>query len=291
MARHPYIFVSPQRVGVTFNDQAGNVYLYSSPIANLAFGSPTMIGTEITTTFRDFPKGFFLPDNSIAVAWHGFAASGPLIYVAKEANGFASDPASSGAPGKPCECCPLDAFVTTEDKVLVAFRNNDNDVRDMWAVTSPASNSTFTAKQVSTTEGALSICPMQGPRVADFGGGHLLAVWSARGMGNSNTGTVYSSETMDGGTSWSGGAPLAGFVADEPTIALGANGNVYVTGVTGTEKSSMIESADGGKTWSQPQSIQVPDGAIAVPQPDTHGGTVVFAGVSAAKTVWMTRLE
>lgn len=292
MARHPYVFATDTRVGVTFNDQAGNVYLYASAVGGaLAFGSPTLVGTDIVTSFRDFPKGFFLPDGSIAVAYQGYPNSGARIFVARESAGYASVAASSGAPGVPCECCPLDALVTASGDVIVAFRNNDDDTREMWNARAPAAGAFSAWGAVSNSEGFLNVCPMQGPRLAELGGGKLLAVWSARGNGNSSNGTVYSSVSTNGGTTWSASTALSGFVADEPSIAVGADGHIFVMGVTGNQKSSIIESSDGGSNWGAAAPIEVPDGAIAVPQPDSRNGVVVIAGVSAAKTVWLARVE
>lgn len=184
----------------------------------------------------------------------------------------------------------LDTLVTASGDVLVAFRNNDSDTREMWNARAPGAGSFSAWSAVSSSEGFLPNCPMQGPRVADLGGGKLIAVWSARGAGNASNGTVYTSTSANGGATWTSSVPLSGFVADEPTLAVGSNGHLFVTGVTGNKKSSMIESID-GVNWSAPIPLQVPDGAVAVPQPDSQNGVVVVAGVSAAQTVWIERLE
>ena len=135
----------------------------------------------------------------------------------------------------------------------------------------------------------MSTCPMQGPRLAETTPGNLFAVWSVRGT--SNTGSVFLSTSTDGGASWSGGASLAGFVADEPTIAVGASGHLYVTGVNGSAKSAMIASTDGGTTWSAPIKLTAPDGDLGTPQAKGSGGRAALAAVSKAGTVWLTRME
>jgi hypothetical protein len=291
MARHPYVFADDDRVAVVFNDQAGAVYLYVSQTGALAFGQPTLVGTDIDTTFRDFPKGVFLPDGSITVAFHGYPTSGARIFLSRETAAFASEEASGGAPGVPCECCPLDTLVTGAGDVLVAFRNNDNNTRDMWFGEAPGAGAFSSWGPVSTTEGFLDNCPMQGPRLLQSSGSEMLAVWSARGQGNANTGAVYLSKSTDAGATWSGGAPLAGFVGDEPTLVRGASGHLFVTAITGSGKSSLIESTDDGATWSAPIPLTVADGSLAVPQSDGNAGIAVIAGVSAAGTVWLDRME
>lgn len=289
MARHPYIIANDDEVAVVFNDQPGNVYLYSSPASSLAFGAPRMVGADLTTPFRDFPKPLFLADGSLAVAWHGYAASGARMYLSRESAGFVSEVASAGAPGVPCECCPLDAMLGSAGNVLLAFRNNDNDVREMWLSSAPASGTFSAFVALSTSEGTMNSCPMQGPRLAEPTPGNLLAVWSVRGT--SNTGAVFLSKSSDGGTTWSGGESLSGFMADEPTLAVGAPGHLFVTGVNGIGKSALVSSTDGGATWSAPTKLTAPDGDLGTPQAKGASGRVAIAAVGKAGTVWLKRME
>ncbi len=289
MARHPYIIANDEKVAVVFNDQPGNIYLYASPTTSLAFGPPSMVGADLTTPFRDFPKALFLADGALAVAWHGYAATGARMYVSRESAGYVSEVASSGAPGLPCECCPLETMLTTAGDLLLAFRNNDADTREMWLSRAPSAGTFTQFGALSTSEGTMSTCPMQGPRLAEPTPGSLLAVWSVRG--STNTGSVFLSTSNDGGATWSGGASLAGFTADEPTIAAGAPGHLFVTGVNGNAKSAMIASTDGGLTWSAPTQLAAPDGDLGTPQAKGLGGRAAFAAVSKAGTVWLNRME
>jgi hypothetical protein len=157
----------------------------------------------------------------------------------------------------------------------------------MWSAFAP--DDAFTSwSAISTTEGIVPNCPMQGPRLAELADGTLLAVWSRRGA---SAGAVTVSTSEDGGLSWSGGTAVTGFDADEPTIAVGASGRVFVTGVTGNGSSSMIFSDDGGATWSAPEGLEAPDGALAVPQAEGGGGVAALASVSAAGSLWVRRME
>ena len=70
---------------------------------------------------------------------------------------------------------------------------------------------------------------------------------------------------------------LGNFVGDEPTITRGAAGHLFITAVTGNGKSSMIESTDGGATWSTPIRVDasVGDSPAFIPQIATRpDGTV-----------------
>jgi hypothetical protein len=104
---------------VSLNDDDGTVYLYVADAADEpSFGAATIIGEDIVTDFRDFPKPTFLSDGSLVVAWHGYPASGARIFLSRESNGFQAEEASGGAPGVPCECCPLEAVVNGAGDLL-----------------------------------------------------------------------------------------------------------------------------------------------------------------------------
>jgi hypothetical protein len=262
------------------------VYLYVAPAADpLAFGEPILLGADVTTSFRDFPKPIFA-GGSLLVAWQGYPASGARIYASREAAGYVSEEASGGAPGVPCECCPLDLLVDGAG-VVVAFRNNDADVREMWSADAPSAGAFSKWLAISTSEGTIPACPMQGPRLGRAAAGAELAVWSVRG--SNDAGAVYLAKRDAAGAAWSGGAPI-GFVGDEPTLAVTTSGRIFVTGVTGKDKSSMVTSDD-GETWSAPEALQTPDGSLSTPQAQATGDMAALAGVSSAGTVWIRRMQ
>jgi hypothetical protein len=289
MARHPYVVATDTRVAVSFNDTDGAVHLHTSDASGaLSFGAATLIGTDIVTDFRDFPRAVFLADGSLGVAFHGYPATGARIFFAMENAGWLSKPASEGAPGLPCECCPLDIQKLASDELLLAFRNNDDNTREMWSARASSSGTFGNWAAVSTSEGFVATCPMMGPRLVESGS-NTLAVWSSRG--GSTAGRVFTARSTDGGKTWSGGAAAGDFMADEPTIGAGASGRVFVTGVTGGSKSALVYSDDGGQSWSEPESLDTPDGALKVPQAQSAAGVAILAGVTTANSVWLRRLE
>jgi hypothetical protein len=285
MARHPYVVADNDRVAVALNDQGGTVYLYVADASDaLSFSQGMVIGGDVPTMFRDFPKPIFLGDGNLAVAFHGYPTSGGRVFVSRESNGFASEPASSGAPGVPCDCCPEEIAVLGGD-LVVAFRNNDNNVREMWVATAPGSGTFSNWVAGSSSEGVVNSCPMQGPRLAESGSSRFM-VWSARG---SSVGAAYLS--VNNGAGWSGGAPVGGFMADEPTIAIGASGRIFVTGITGSAEAALTWSDDGGANWNPPEALAAPDGALSTPQAEGGAGIAALAGVSGAGSVWLLRME
>jgi hypothetical protein len=277
-------------VAVVFGDQPGTVHLFASATSGpLAFDDYDVIGAEIATPFRDFAKVVFLDDQSMAVAWHGYPNGGGDLFLARENDGFVSAEVTTGSPGLPCECCPLEMVRDDNGDLLVAFRNNVNNTREMWAAQAPGAATFSSFVAVSDTEGTVPTCPMQGPRVSKTAAAHVM-VWSARGSGP-NVGLVHVATSSDGGQSWSSGTPIAGFYGDEPTIAVGSSGTLYVTAVTGNGKSSIASSSDGGQSFGAPGAITVADGDIATPQAESAAGVAALVGVSSAGSVWFSRME
>ena len=289
VARHPRLAADDARVAVAFGDQAGTLYLYVSNAGALDFGQPILLGGDINTTFRDFPKPIMLANGSIGVAYQGYPQTGARIYFARETASYLSEVASAGVPGVPCECCPLEAVLDANDDLMLAFRNNDNNLREMWFAEAPGGAAFSSWAEASTTEGQIPACPMQGPRMVQTGTNDQAMVWSARG--NNNPGAAIISYSTDGGASWSGGAPIPGFVADEPTVALGPSGKLYVAGVTGNKQSAMLVRDAAGTGYTTPAPLTVADGTLSTPQALGRGGVAALAGVSSGATVWFLRME
>ncbi len=288
MARHPWIAADDDRVAMAFNDMDGVVYLYVADAADLDFGTPILLGTDVVTPFRDFPRPTIAADGDVVVAFHAYPASGARLFVARESTGYASEVATSGAPGVPCECCPLDIACDAGGDLMLAFRNNDQNTRDMWLAQAPGGGAFSAFAPLSSSEGFVPNCPMQGPRLAQTAASDHVAVWSRRGQ--DDPGAVMISLSNDGGQSWSGGSAIAGFMGDEPTVAVAESGRWFVTAVTGNGKSSMVYSDDGGQSWSTPEPLATPDGDLDTPQAQNGGGIAALSGVSNAN-VWLLRME
>ncbi len=95
-----------------------------------------------------------------------------------------------------CECCPSDIF-SKNDNVWLAFRNNDNNLRDAWVSRSSDGGATFeAATDVDATDWNINACPISGIKIAPLGGDSLVTAWMS---GASGLGRV-SFSTLHGGT-------------------------------------------------------------------------------------------
>ena len=58
------------------------------------------------------------------------------------------------------------------------FRNNDNNLRDIWVSRSSNSGLDFTeATDVDDTDWVINACPISGPQMAQLAGDSLITAW------------------------------------------------------------------------------------------------------------------
>lgn len=91
--------------------------------------------------------------------------------------------ASAPAPGgEVCDCCTAKLY-PTPDKLVTLFRNNDNNLRDIWATWSTDGGASFThGMDVDTTDWTLPACPSSGPE-GHVAGDSLFSVFMSNGSG------------------------------------------------------------------------------------------------------------
>ncbi len=95
-----------------------------------------------------------------------------------------------------CECCPSDIRVAG-DTVWLVFRNNFDNLRDIWVSRSTDGGASFTdACDVDATDWVVNACPISGPQLHDLGNDSLLAIWMSAATG---PGRIYAA-TLHGGT-------------------------------------------------------------------------------------------
>ena len=110
-----------------------------------------------------------------------------------------SDPivASDPAPGEyVCECCPSTIFSRGND-VWLAFRNNDDNLRDAWVSRSSDGGTTFdVATDVDATDWMINSCPISDIKLSPLVGDSLISAWMSGASGVARV----SISTLHGGT-------------------------------------------------------------------------------------------
>lgn len=94
-------------------------------------------------------------------------------------------------PEEACDCCPAE-YVINGDQQALLFRNNDNNIRDIYAVYSENAGVSFTATEnVDQLNWSITSCPSTGPHGV-FNNDKLLSVYASRATGQYR---VYVSQT------------------------------------------------------------------------------------------------
>lgn len=87
------------------------------------------------------------------------------------------------APHEVCDCCPGNLTIKG-DTVAVQFRNNDQNLRDMWASISFDGGQTFTSVQdIDPGNWIINQCPSSGPN-AFMSNSKMRTVWMSQATGN-----------------------------------------------------------------------------------------------------------
>ncbi|HBN02948.1 MAG TPA: hypothetical protein DD396_02790 [Bacteroidetes bacterium] len=157
------------KVVVTFAavpEETGLIYTVTSTDGGATFSDTVRVSNNPVTRF---PAVTVAPDWSVYVAFMEFEPGylEPHYTVASSVDGLQpytkAVKATGPAPGEACDCCPAN-IITNGDKQVLLFRNNDNDLRDMWASVSNDNGLTFsTVKEIDTTKWMIGACPSSGP--------------------------------------------------------------------------------------------------------------------------------
>lgn len=197
------VAVSGNHVFIVFEQSQQGILLATSVDGGLSFGSPTSVQGPV--------PGGYSTLSSVAVDGTGnpvvsyiLDKNGATYQVRRSTNnGFSfGSPATANAPapgGAVCECCTSD-LLASGDSVWMVFRNNNQNLRDIWVSRSTDLAATFSAAtDVDATDWHINACPISGPRMAQAGDS-LLTVWMSAANGASR---VYLS-TLHAGTMQAG---------------------------------------------------------------------------------------
>lgn len=111
-----------------------------------ANGNP--IVSFVTTNFQEQEALY-----EVAVSLDGGASFEPTVVANTEASG-----------GVVCECCPASLTIANNEQLILTFRNNDDNIRDIWASVSSLNELNFNAAaDIDDTDWFLSGCPSNGP--------------------------------------------------------------------------------------------------------------------------------
>lgn len=147
--------------------EAGNVYSVRSTDGGLTFSDTIRVDNH-DNGVAWMPSMDIDSDGNPVITYmaHGASWSNPeYVLVDSDDAGLTYNPefSVSNVTGEACDCCPAEVVVDGQKQVLL-FRNNDANIRDIYAVLSNDGGATFPYDQnVDSLDWFISSCPSTGP--------------------------------------------------------------------------------------------------------------------------------
>lgn len=152
--------------GVTFQDTV-RVDQIGTDVARFPSVATGLNGNPVVNFMR-FNSSFHDPEYSVSRSTNGGAS-----YLAPLTP-------TSLSPGFVCDCCPA-TIATDGDKHVLLFRNDMNNIREMWACYSTDGSASYTAtSEVDQTNWSINSCPSSGPS-GIIVGDSIFTTWMATG--------------------------------------------------------------------------------------------------------------
>lgn len=145
------------------------IYIVSSYDGGLTFGDTVRVDQPGTSNVPAFPSVAVFPGGDPVVNYMltDSAMMDAEYLIARSSNGgssFLSPVAPSiGATGFVCDCCPANTVIK-DNNVALLYRNDDTNIRDIWASFSNDGAVTFPASaEIDQTNWYITACPSSGP--------------------------------------------------------------------------------------------------------------------------------
>ncbi|MCE3278606.1 MAG: hypothetical protein K0S44_797 [Bacteroidetes bacterium] len=145
------------------------IYIVSSYDGGITFGDTVRVDTPGTSNIPAFPSVAVFPGGNPVVNYMltDSAMMDAEYLIARSQNGGSSflPPVipSLGAPGFVCDCCPA-STVIKDNNVALLYRNDDTNIRDIWASFSNDGAATFpVSTEIDQTNWYITACPSSGP--------------------------------------------------------------------------------------------------------------------------------
>jgi len=273
------ILVSPARAAVGVRG-----YIWRADYATMTFQPGQWYGEGLV----EMITGALAPDGDLWVTWLEYDG-GAQVLLANSTLGYEGTNINAPLGTPSCECCQLDLTFSSDAKPLVAWRNNDTNIRNI-AVASGSPGAATVANQVvaTGTDWLTFSCPVQGPKIAQTASGAYLLAWSDDSAGFSTVWVVSSADFVN----WSPErdvAPNQGSGRNSPRLAVAESGRVYL--IFAQPGSYWLTwSDDDGATWSTPEEQRVVGQAVDRADLVVGAGQTWIEGESGGQ-VWIRQLE
>lgn len=223
------------------------VYLAASTDDGRTFSAPRQVSDGPQGPERRFPTVAVDAQGTVSVVWLDKRLETPErlgyshLFVARSADGGKSFAPSvditGGQENSICHCCKPALATHPSAGMMVVYRNERSDIRDIYAVRSQDRGTTWSRPApIESFQWNLPACPMNGPSLAMDASGNVHAVWCTGAdvagtplMGSPDAiGLKVMYRRFDARTgAWD--APRYLTNGMHPRLALAADGTPYVT--------------------------------------------------------------
>ncbi len=152
--------------GVTFQDtvRVDQIGSDTPRFPTIAVGN----GGNPVVAFMRLDSGFGNAEYAVARSMNGGSSYMPSITP------------SLGAVGTVCDCCPA-TIIANGNQHVVTYRNNDNNIRNMWASYSTDGSASYpVSSEIDETDWMIMSCPSSGPSNI-ISGDSLISTWMSDG--------------------------------------------------------------------------------------------------------------
>jgi hypothetical protein len=242
-----------------------NIYITMSDDRGETWSNPVQVNQDINEVQR-FQDVVVDSEGRVYVSWMAFfnQARGHDCRVARsdDYGQTFNDPVSitGQTEGDPCDCCAHAMAVNDNDEILFAWRNNVDNIRDVYFTKSTNSGVSFpTATRVDFNNWLLPGCPATGPTIRTVGDDVYIA-WVS---GESGPYRVWLNHSSDNGLNFDGMLEVSPGVPGDamqnfPELAAGPDGIVWLTwqdGRMGNYDVWAALSEDYGTSFSESQRV------------------------------------
>lgn len=173
----PDFAVKDSVIFVTFEKYGDAIYCVRSIDLGQSFSDPVVVYDPPSGRRATLPSIAISDDHNPAVSFittNAYEQDAEYVVVSSTDVGETFGDiviASVAADGNfVCECCPSGIMIDNEGDYFLSFRNNDDNVRDIWVSKSTDNGLTFpVAADVDETDWVISGCPKTGPHSFDMG--------------------------------------------------------------------------------------------------------------------------
>lgn len=240
------------------------------------FSTPVSVVVSELTALEDFPSIAVDSTGLLHIAWidgrelKAGTSDYDQIWTTRSLDGGesfetprrASFVANGG--GGSCECCNTAMEVTPEGDLLIAFRSNVNNLRDIYVARSTDRGESFEEGiPIATEPVTIFACPVAGPDLAidRFGTAHIM--WQDRRDSDNGKGYIYYTILAEDSRAVARDRPITTDATrtNYPSIALTSEGGLFATFDSYTAisyRGEYLSSGDGGGTFENYDSF-VPD--------------------------------